>query len=61
MDNLDKLIFAHWNINSIRNKFKYFLEQIRGNVDILLVSETKIDYSFAQDQFVIDGFSASYR
>ena len=61
MDNLDKLIFAHWNINSIRNKFKYFLEQIRGNVDILLVSETKIDDSFAQDQFVRDGFSASYR
>ena len=60
-DNLDKLIFAHLNINSIRNKFNYLSEQIRGNVDILLVSETKIDDSFPQGQFVIDGFSAPYR
>ena len=60
-DNLDKLIFAHLNINSIRNKFNYLSEQIRGNVDILLVSETKIDDSFPQSQFVIDGFSAPYR
>ena len=36
-DNLDKLIFAHLNINSIRNKFDYLSEQIRSNVDILLV------------------------
>ena len=57
-DNLDKLIFAHLNINSIRNKFNYLSEQIRGNVDILLVSETKVDDSFPQGQFVIDGFSA---
>ena len=38
-DNLDKLIFAHLSINSIRNKFNYLSEQIRGNVDILLVSD----------------------
>ena len=60
-DNLDKLIYAHLNINLIRNKFDYLSEQIRGNVDILLVSETKIDVSFPQVQFVIDGFSAPYR
>ena len=49
------------NINSIRNKFNYHSEQIRGNVDILLVWETKIDDSFPQGQFVIDGFSVPYR
>ena len=49
------------SINSIRNKFNYLSEQIRGNADILLVSETKIDDSFPQGQFVIDGFSALYR
>ena len=32
-----------------------------GNVDILFVSETKIDDSFPQGQFVIEGFSALYR
>ena len=36
-DNLDKLIFAHLNINSISNKFNYLSKQIRSNVDILLV------------------------
>ena len=60
-DNLDKLIFAHLNINSISNKFNYFSEQIRGNADILIVSETKVGDSFPQGQFVIDGFSAPYR
>ena len=60
-DNLDKLIFAHLSINSIRNKFNYLPEQIRGNVDVLLVSETKIDDSFPQGQFVVNGFSAPYR
>ena len=34
---------------------------ITQDVDILLVSETKIDDSFPQSQFVIDGFSAPYR
>ena len=32
----------------------------KSNVDILLVSETKIDNSFPQGQFAIDGFSAPY-
>ena len=59
--NLDKLIFAYLNINSFRNKFDYLPEQIRGNVDILLVSETKTDDSFPQGQFTTDGFSAPYR
>ena len=56
-DNLDKLIVAHLNINSIRNKFDYLSEKIRGKKDILLVSETEIDDSFPQGQFVIDGFN----
>ena len=60
-DNLDKLIFSHLSINSIRNKFYYLSEHIRGNVDILLVSKTKIDDSFLQSQFNIDVFSAPYR
>ena len=30
-DNLEKLIFAHLNINSIRNKFYFLSKQIRGS------------------------------
>ena len=60
-DNLNKLIFAHLNINSIRNKFDNLSKLIRGKVDILLISETKIDDSFPEGQFAIDGFSKPYR
>ena len=33
----------------------------KGNVDILLISETRIDKSFFDSQFKIDGFNNSYR
>ena len=36
-------------------------DQIKGNIDVLLVSETKIDDSFPNGNFLIDGFSTSYR
>ena len=39
--NLNKLVFAHLNINSIRNKFELLSEQVRGNADILMVSELR--------------------
>ena len=58
---MNKLIFAHLNINSIRNKFEFLAEQIKGKIDILMISETKIDESFPQGNFLIDGFSSPYR
>ena len=60
-DNLNKLVFAHMNINSIRNKFELFSDQVRGNVDVLMVSETKTDFSFLTGKFLIHGFSPPYR
>ena len=53
-DNLNKIIHANLNINSIRNKFDCLSEQVKGNIDILLISETKIDDSFPVGQFIID-------
>ena len=60
-DNLNKLIFAHLNINSIRNKFELLSEQVKGNVDVLMISEEKIDDSFSVGQFLIEGFCTPYR
>ena len=40
-DNLTKLIFAHMNINSIRNKFDSLADIIKDNIDILMISESK--------------------
>ena len=45
----------------MRNKFEFLSTQVKGNIDVLMVSETKIDYTFPVDNFVIDGFSTPYR
>ena len=59
-DNLNKLIFAHLNINSVRNKFDSLADIIKDNIDILMISETKVDNSFPDGQFFLDGFEATY-
>ena len=41
-DNSNKLIFAHININSVRNKFEFLSTQMKGNIDVLMDSKTKI-------------------
>ena len=35
--------------------------QVINNIDVLLVSETKLDDSFPTAQFLLDGFSKPYR
>ena len=60
-DNVNKLIFAHLNINSIRNIFEFLATQVKGKIDILMISETEIDESFPKGIFLIEGFSTSYR
>ena len=34
---------------------------VKNNVDILMISETKLDNSFPTAQFLLHGFSAPYR
>ena len=57
----DKLIIAHLDINSIRNKFDPLSFTVENDGDILLISETKLDDSFPSVQFKICGYSMSYR
>ena len=45
---MNKIIFAHLNISSIRNKFEELISQVKGTIDVLMISETKIDNSFSQ-------------
>ena len=51
--NLRRIIFAHSNINSSGSKFDALVDQIKGNVDILIISETEFDKSFPEGQFKI--------
>lgn len=59
-DNVNKLISVHLNINSMRSTFELLKEQIKDNVDILMISETKVYNILLQNQFFIKGFSSPY-
>ena len=50
------VFIAHLNINSIRNKFQYVESFILHKIDILLLSETKIDNSFPDSQFYLKNY-----
>ena len=52
------LFFGHLNINSICNKFVSIEELIKGKFDIFLISETKIDDSFPNAHFKIEGYKS---
>ena len=56
-----KLIFATLNVNSLRYKFDEIASLISGNIDVLVLNETKLDSSFPTEQFFIQGFSPPYR
>ena len=43
---MNKIITGRLNINSIRNKFDFLAQQVKGNIDILMISETKLNESF---------------
>ena len=59
--NLNKLIIAHLDVNSLRNKLEFLKEQIQDNIDILMISETKIDASFPIGKFLLNGYSTPFR
>ena len=59
--NINRPIIGQLNINSIKNKFHFLESEASKHLDILLISETKIDESFPSAQFLLDGFSRPYR
>ena len=61
IDNPANPIFGYLNINSIRNKFNDLEELIKGNIDVVMIAETKIDASFTTGQFLLDNFHQSFR
>ena len=58
--NLNKLLVADLTINSLRLKFDSLAQKITDNVDILMISETKLDNCFPEGQFLIEGYSKPY-
>ena len=61
LKNWNRLVIGHININSIRNKFESLKILIKGNLDIIVITETKIDETFPSRQFAIEGYALPFR
>ena len=61
VNNPNRIIIGQLNINSIRNKFEELTYIIKNAIDIFLVSETKLNDTFPEGQFHINGFFRPYR
>ena len=61
LSNPKRIIIGHLNINSIRKKIEMLSDLVKQKVDILLITETKIDNSFSSALFSIPGFSSPFR
>ena len=59
--NLNKIVVGHLNITSIGNKFNFITHEVKGNIDILMIPETKLDESFPSGQLLLDGYSVPFR
>ena len=59
--NHEKIFIGHLNINSIRYKIEFLKELIGNNIDILLVSETKLNETFPISEFLMDVFQVPLR
>ena len=58
LKNPNRLIIAQLDINSLRNNLDLLVQMIRNSLDVLSVSETKIDSLFPTAQFQIEGYTA---
>ena len=55
------VIIGHLNINFLAPKFQSLKIIIQGMVDVLVIVETKLDDTFPEGQFEIDGFKKPFR
>lgn len=57
-DHKNRCIIASLNINSLQNKFDEIKEWLdKGIFDILFIQETKIDRTYPNEQFRVDGYN----
>ena len=60
LKNVGRLVVGYLNINSVRNKFEGLKDFVSDHIDVLMVAETKIDKSFPNGQFFIQGYSEPF-
>ena len=57
----NKVIMAHININSLRNKFDMLTDSVTEYIDLLVIYETKLGDTFPHALYHLKDFSNSYR
>ena len=61
LKNKSRLVIGHLNINSLPGKFGQLKLIIGKNIEILVITKTKIYSIFPRSEFIIDEFSMPYR
>ena len=51
INNINRIITGQLNINSLRNKFQQLPTMINDNIDIFIISETKLDETSSSTVF----------
>ena len=59
--NINKVIVGNININSLPNKSEQLKELVMKYIDVLVITETKLDNSFPTLQFLVKGFAEPFR
>ena len=60
-ENPSRTILGQININRMRIRFDLLMSIIKNEIDIFMISETKIDNSFQISQFTMTGYSIPLR
>ena len=58
---VNNVLIGHLNVNAIANKFDALKIIIANRLDVLVLVETKLDDSFPEQQFKIEGYKKPYR
>ena len=51
----------NWIVIKLRNKLDIVVDQMTGNVDVMVILETKLHDSFRESQFKVPGHSSPFR
>ena len=57
LKNVIRLVIGHLSINSLRNNFESLKFIVKNSLDVFMISETKLDETFPEGQFLMDGFA----
>ena len=61
LKNVKNIIIGQLNINTIENKIDFLRMFVVNNIDILIITESKLDDSYPTAQFTIEGYKKPFR